>query len=134
MRSHRYNARNDEGADPEINLSPMIDCIFILLIFFIVTTVFVDESGFLANKPEASPASAQEEQALVRINVNARNQIYVNGFETSPPRLTHVIRRELGSPEKTLVLLELADRASWGVSVSAWDAAREAGARKISFK
>ena len=134
MRSHRYSTRSDEDVDPEINLSPMIDCIFILLIFFIVTTVFVDESGFLANKPEASPASAQEEKLLVRINVDERNRIYVNGSETRPARLTYVIRRELGNPEETLVLLELAERSSWGVSVNTWDAAREAGARKISFK
>lgn len=134
MRSHRYSARNEQDESPEINLSPMIDCIFILLIFFIVTTVFVDESGFLANKPEASPASAQEEQPPVRIRVDGQNRIHVNGTKTNPARLIHAIRRELGNPEDTLVLLELADRARWGVSVSVWDAAREAGARKISFK
>lgn len=131
---HRYKRRNDEEDSPEINLSPMIDCIFILLIFFIVTTVFVDESGFQAHKPEASPSSAQEEQALVRITVDAQNQVRVNGTKTRAARLIPVIRRELGDPEETLVLLEVANRASWGVSVAAWDAAREAGARKISFK
>lgn len=134
MNYRRYRERSAEDEGPEINLSPMIDCIFILLIFFIVTTVFVDESGFYANKPEASPSSAQEKQALIRITVDAQNQIRINGVKTSAAQLTPAIRRELGKPEETLVLLELADRASWGVSVIAWDAAREAGAQKISFQ
>ena len=43
-----------EEEETEINLSPMIDCIFILLIFFIVTTVFVEERGFSVAKPDAA--------------------------------------------------------------------------------
>ena len=50
----RNMADLDLGGEPEINLSPMIDCIFILLIFFIVTTVFVQEAGIDVEKPEAS--------------------------------------------------------------------------------
>ena len=45
---------SNERDDVEINLSPMIDMVFILLIFFIVTTVFVEETGVEVNKPEAA--------------------------------------------------------------------------------
>ena len=48
----------DESDGPEINLSPLIDCVFILLIFYIVTTVFVEETGVEVNKPDAA-ASVQ---------------------------------------------------------------------------
>ncbi|MEM9227627.1 MAG: biopolymer transporter ExbD, partial [Verrucomicrobiota bacterium] len=56
----RSRFQKDE-VTPDINLSPMIDCIFILLIFFIVTTVFVDEFGLLVTKPEPSNSESLEE-------------------------------------------------------------------------
>ncbi|MEC8330157.1 MAG: biopolymer transporter ExbD, partial [Verrucomicrobiota bacterium] len=52
----RRNLASDDRDDVEINLSPMIDMVFILLIFFIVTTVFVEETGVEVNKPEAAAA------------------------------------------------------------------------------
>ena len=47
---------SDEGGDTAIDLSPMIDCVFILLIFFIVTTTFVEETGVEVDKPQAASA------------------------------------------------------------------------------
>ena len=52
----RRNLASEESDNVEINLSPMIDMVFILLIFFIVTTVFVEETGVEVNKPEAAAA------------------------------------------------------------------------------
>ena len=51
----------------EINLSPMIDCIFILLIFFIVTTVFVEEQGLTVDKPDAAATASTEEDETVTL-------------------------------------------------------------------
>jgi biopolymer transport protein ExbD len=56
---------SEERDEVEINLSPMIDCIFILLIFFIVTTVFVNETGVTVNKPEVKGAAALDKNSLV---------------------------------------------------------------------
>ncbi|MCH1504951.1 MAG: biopolymer transporter ExbD, partial [Verrucomicrobiales bacterium] len=56
---------SEERDDVEINLSPMIDCIFILLIFFIVTTVFVNETGVTVNKPEVKNASALDKNSIL---------------------------------------------------------------------
>ena len=57
--------RNDrfeiEDSDPEPDLSPMIDCVFILLIFFIVTATFVEEDGFQVNRPESSSSVSASE-------------------------------------------------------------------------
>ena len=59
----RRNLASDDRDDVEINLSPMIDMVFILLIFFIVTTVFVEETGVEVNKPEAAAAVQLEKNS-----------------------------------------------------------------------
>ena len=68
----RRNLTSDDRDDVEINLSPMIDMVFILLIFFIVTTVFVEETGVEVNKPEAA-AAIQLEKNSILIAVTKKN-------------------------------------------------------------
>ena len=70
----------NERDNVEINLSPMIDMVFILLIFFIVTTVFVEETGVEVNKPEAS-ASIQLEKNSVLIAITSENKVIYGGRE-----------------------------------------------------
>jgi biopolymer transport protein ExbD len=62
MRVHRNFT--DESEVTDINISPLIDMVFILLIFFIVTTVFVEEKGMAANTPDPAPAEDQDEEKI----------------------------------------------------------------------
>jgi len=61
-----------------IDLSSMIDCIFILLIFFIVSTVFVEETGVTVNKPDVSGASALEKNSIL-LAVTAEDKVFYGG-------------------------------------------------------
>lgn len=72
--------RNLSQAEEEvhIDLSPMIDCIFILLIFFIVSTVFVEETGVTVNKPDVGGASALESNSIL-LAVTAEDKIFYGG-------------------------------------------------------
>ena len=70
------------GGESEINLSPMIDCIFILLIFFIVTTVFVQEAGIDVDKPEASNSTPLPKNSIL-IAITETGQIFHGGKEIS---------------------------------------------------
>ena len=65
----RFRASEAEE-ETQIDISPLIDCVFILLIFFIVTTRFIDESGFTVDKPTPSsePSDADSESAVFRID------------------------------------------------------------------
>ena len=65
-------------SETEINLSPMIDCIFILLIFFIVTTVFVQEKGLRVNKPDAAAIPSAEEKSNLMIEITANNKVLLD--------------------------------------------------------
>jgi biopolymer transport protein ExbD len=62
MRNKKHLGESDEMT--EINISPLIDMVFILLIFFIVTTVFVEEKGMAANTPDPAPAEDQDEEKI----------------------------------------------------------------------
>jgi biopolymer transport protein ExbD len=69
----------DDAEEPVIvDLSSMIDCVFILLIFFIVSTVFVEETGVTVNKPDVGGASALEKNSIL-IAVTAENKVYYGG-------------------------------------------------------
>jgi biopolymer transport protein ExbD len=70
---------SDESEEPvTIDLSSMIDCIFILLIFFIVSTVFVEETGVTVNKPDVSGASALEKNSIL-LAVTAEDKVFYGG-------------------------------------------------------
>ncbi|MEX1114301.1 MAG: biopolymer transporter ExbD [Akkermansiaceae bacterium] len=76
MFGRNLTAENDEPVN--IDLSSMIDCVFILLIFFIVSTVFVEETGVTVNKPDVSGASALEKNSVL-LAVTADDKVFYGG-------------------------------------------------------
>jgi biopolymer transport protein ExbD len=121
-----------EDENTEINLSPMIDCIFILLIFFIVTTVFVDEAGLQVNKPDAAAPSALEETENVVLEITADNEILIDHKKVSLADVTGRVQTSVSGPE-TPVVIRAHESADHGVFVSVWDAAKRGGAQTLSF-
>ncbi len=116
----------------EINLSPMIDCIFILLIFFIVTTVFVEEQGVKVNKPDAAATSSDDESENVTLEITASSKILLDDKEVGLGELAALVKARVKDPE-TPVVIRAHEKARHGVFVSVWDAARRAGAVTLSF-
>ena len=97
------------SGETEINLSPMIDCIFILLIFFIVTTVFVQESGIDVDKPEASNSTPLPKNSIL-IAITETGRIYHGGKEISLARVRPIVHRILAIEDVPVIIQ--ADRAS----------------------
>ena len=75
----RFQDHQNEGAG-EINISPLIDVVFILLIFFIVTTVFVDETGVEVEKPRAASQKELDQNSIL-IGITAEGGVYHSGRE-----------------------------------------------------
>jgi biopolymer transport protein ExbD len=69
-----------ESAGDDINITPLMDIVFIMLIFFIVTSTFVKEPGIEVNRPEAQTAKIRKFAAIL-VAVNAENEIYINKEE-----------------------------------------------------
>ena len=120
-----------EEESTEINLSPMIDCIFILLIFFIVTTVFVEEKGLQVNKPDAAAATSLEETRNVVLTITAEGKVQLDGEEIGFAEISGRLGA-LVDPE-TPVSIRAHEKADHGVFVAVWDAARRGGAELLSF-
>ena len=121
-----------EDEETEINLSPMIDCIFILLIFFIVTTVFVEEQGVRVNKPDASAASAMEDKLKVVLEINAQNKVFVDGTEVNIADVAGRVKAGAFDPD-TPVVIRAHQKSKHSVFVAVWDAAKRGGAQALSF-
>jgi biopolymer transport protein ExbD len=79
----KRRSKDGEGNE-EINISPLIDVVFILLIFFIVTTVFVEETGVDVTKPQASSAVDLEKNSVL-IAITDTGKVIYGGREIGPP-------------------------------------------------
>jgi len=120
-----------EAEIAEINISPLIDMIFILLIFFIVTTVFVEETGVDITRPEAATAAALERESIL-IAITERGQVIYGGQEIGINGVRATVRR-LTQRESLPVILQVDESANAGLVVRVMDEARIAGAATISI-
>lgn len=123
--------RRTQEEDSGIDLTPMLDVVFIMLIFFIVTTSFVKESGLDVNRPSASTAKKKERASiLVAISQNGEIWIQKRRIDIRSVR-ANIERLHAESPEGTVVIQ--ADKASeTGVLVQVMDQIRLAGVESIS--
>jgi len=129
MARRRLTAQEEE---PEINLSPMIDCIFILLIFFIVTTVFVEEQGLQVSKPDAAAATSSDESENIVVEITPQNKVLIDQTEVRIADVPARVKAALLGPE-TPVVIRAHETSSHGVFVRVWDAAKRGGAEMLSF-
>ncbi|MCD6526156.1 MAG: biopolymer transporter ExbD [Desulfuromonas sp.] len=116
----------------ELNIAPLIDMVFILLIFFLVTTSFVRETGIDVQRPTAATAVSKE-HATILIAVTADDQIYVERrpIDIRAVRI-HVERALAENPEGSVVIV--ADRGSrTGTAIEVMDACRQAGAQDVAL-
>lgn len=122
---------NDDNDETAIDMSPLIDCVFILLIFFIVTTVFVEETGVEVDKPQAASA-AQLEKTSILIALTAKGEIVYGGREIGISGIQPLVKRMLAQ-EDVPVIIQADKEAQTGLLVSIIDEAKLAGATKVSL-
>jgi biopolymer transport protein ExbD len=129
MSLKRHYGANDEGSD-EINISPLIDMVFILLIFFIVTTVFVEETGVDVNKPEAASAQDLEKNSIL-IAITENQQVVYGGREIGPAGVRATVRR-LTQREDMPVIVQADRSVPTELLVRVIDEAKLAGAQTVN--
>jgi len=125
----RRHASKDE---PEINITPMLDIVFIMLIFFIVTTSFVRETGVEIEKPSAVSTEPRP-RGNVLIAIRGNDEIWMNRQLVELPDVRIMVERARAeNPESSAVLL--ADRgARTGRVIQVMDQVQAAGIREISI-
>jgi len=95
--------RSSDEEKVDINLSPMIDCVFILLIFFILTTVFLQETGIEVDRPEAS-GSVPLEQDSILIGISSDERIFHGGREISLSSVRPIVYRALAAKQASVII------------------------------
>ena len=116
----------------EINVSPLIDIVFILLIFFIVTTVFVEETGVEVQRPQAASAADLAKESIL-IAITAEGKIVYGGREIGVRGVRGVVRRLLKQDKDMPVIVQADKAASVDLYTQVHDEAALAGAKRINL-
>jgi biopolymer transport protein ExbD len=131
------NLQPKEHEEPELNLTSLIDVVLLLLIFFMVSTTFVDEGRIKLQLPQASdqPATDQKKDPI-EVAVTATGEYRVNGqtlINTSPQTLSAAVARIAGETRDTPITLRADARATHQSVITAMDVLGRLGFRAISI-
>ncbi len=129
MARHRRSSRNEDQSD--IDLTPMLDVVFIMLIFFIVTATFTKESGIEVNRPEAETAQ-KKERAGIMVAINDVNQIFIQRRHVDVRAVRANIERLIAESPKSGVVIQADQLSKTGILVEVMDQIRLAGVTNIS--
>jgi biopolymer transport protein ExbD len=122
--------RRPEHKDPHIDVVPLIDCILVLLIFFMVTTTFAKDAELQIERPGASSAGPANSKAL-RVYIDRASQVYVNEAPVRAWMLQSRVRDALGQGGDKTVLVVVDRRVSAEKLVEVVDQCRLAGAKDV---
>jgi biopolymer transport protein ExbD len=127
MRRNSGSFSSDDEVKPD--LSPMIDCVFILLIFFIVTTVFQKPPGVEVDRPEASLGMGLEKNSIL-LAVTAESKVFYGGEEVGVGGIQNVVRPQLLENEEMPVIIQADANAFRGVVSDVEKQCLEAGVKR----
>lgn len=132
MKSGLMKKRGDDQEAGEIDLTPMLDVVFILLIFFIVTSVFVTEAGIEVNKPQASTAEPRS-QDLILIAISPDGEIWIDGEQIDSRFIRSRFERRLAETPNASVIIQGDENASNEHVMTILEAARDAEIANVSI-
>ena len=131
MRAPLGNLFQEDDAE-EINMTPMLDVVFIMLIFFIVTASFVKEAGIDVNRPEAATA-VKKERANILVAISDTGEIWINKRQIDVRAVQANIERLKAENPQGSVVIQADKKATTDMLIKVMDASRAAGAFDVSI-
>ena len=131
MRAPLGNLFQEDEAE-EINMTPMLDVVFIMLIFFIVTASFVKEAGIDVNRPEAATA-VKKERANILVAISDKGEIWINKRQIDVRAVQANIERLKAENPQGSVVIQADKKATTDMLIKVMDASRAAGAFDVSI-
>jgi len=122
-----------ESDGDEINLTPMLDVVFIMLIFFIVTASFIKESGIDVNRPDAPVTETPPEDANILVIINAQDEIWIDRRMIDPRAVRANIQRMHAENPSGSVVIQANKKSTNKMLVWVMDSTRDAGVYSISI-
>jgi biopolymer transport protein ExbD len=124
--------RSKQEDEAEINITPMLDVVFIMLIFFIVTASFVKESGIDVNRPDAATATVKE-RGNILVAITDSNQVWIDRRQVDVRSVRANIERLHAENPQGAVVIQADENSKNGLLVQVMDAARQAGVFNVSI-
>ncbi|WP_300319151.1 biopolymer transporter ExbD [Idiomarina sp.] len=129
MKQHFANLIEEEESN--IDMTPMLDVVFIMLIFFIVTASFVKEAGIDVNRPDAATAM-QKNRANILVAISDNNEIWINKRQVDVRAVQANIERLYAENPQGSVVIQADEESNTRVLIKVMDAARAAGVYDVS--
>ncbi|HEY9036740.1 MAG TPA: biopolymer transporter ExbD [Pseudomonadales bacterium] len=121
-----------EETSQEIDLTPMLDVVFIMLIFFIVTASFIKEAGIEVNRPEAS-TQTKKDNVNILIAISPTNEIWIDRVRVDVRAVRSVIERMHAENPKGAVVIQADNESNAETFAAVIDASRAAGVYDVSL-
>ena len=128
----RNKRKRRERKQSEVNVTPMLDVVFIMLIFFIVTASFVKESGIDISRPDAATAEVKE-RGNILVSITESGQIWIGRRQVDIRAVRANIERLHAENPQGAVVIQADENSKNGLLVQVMDAARQAGVKDISL-
>jgi biopolymer transport protein ExbD len=130
------NLRQIKSAEPDVNITPLIDVVFLLLIFFMVSTTFERESEIEVTLPEAAIDAPVEEEFVIEVTINAQGTYFVNGqrvINTQTTTLKQAMLKVAEGRQDPPIIVSADANTTHQAVVRVMDAARQLGFVHLSF-
>lgn len=132
------NFRSRRTDDLDLNITPLIDVVFLLLIFFMVTTTFERESEISITLPEASREQVQTQDKTIEISVDQQGRVFINGqslVNSQPATIRKALEKavESGKSRQPPLVINADAKATHQSVIKVMDVARQLGLRKVTF-
>ena len=129
----RKIAKGQDQGGAEIDLTPMLDVVFIMLIFFIVVASFIKEAGVEVNRPDDNQPDDPEDSTSILVEVASDNQIWMENRRVDIRAVRANIQRLLAEDPEAPVTIKVEKGAEAGIVVDVADAARESGVAAVNW-
>ncbi|MCD6450893.1 MAG: biopolymer transporter ExbD [Acidobacteria bacterium] len=124
--------RKKKPREIKIDIHPLIDVVFLLLIFFMVTTTFVERPGLKLELPKAKSATQERMKELI-ITVSRNKRVFFQGREVAVSNLESLLKKALAQSETKQVIIRADRKVEYGFIVEIMDFARRSGARGLTI-
>ena len=129
MRKRRRDSGEEES---EVNLTPMLDVVFIMLIFFIVTATFIKEAGIQVERPDTTTAESQDDAAIL-IAISETDEIWIDRKERDPRTVRSIIERLHAENPKGSIVIQADEGSTHETLVIVMEAAKAAGVTNVAI-
>ena len=128
----RKKSSSMEEEENEINLTPMLDVVFIMLIFFIVTATFIKEAGIQVERPDTVTADSQDDASIL-IAISPNDEIWIDRQKRDPRAVRSLLERLHAENPKGSIVIQADEESTHATLVVVMEAAKGAGVKNVSI-